>query len=155
MGQDTTVTILGSLSLVFTVATFVFFVLVIEWSRKLKRYRTLLTLTRASRGKFNISDFRHNLTYGGQIPLSEEQAIRIAESIPVDDSAWDSDDELTDDGIANANLRSDISQQSFQELRDRLVRNRIKGAIEEKTNIEQILNKTQNEGLLEKLRQQR
>lgn len=153
MGQDTTVTILGSLSLVFTVATFVFLVLVIEWSRKLKRYRTLLTLTRASRGKFNLADFRHNLTYGGQIPLSEEQAICIAENIPVDDSAWDSEDELTDDGIANANLRRDIAQQSFQELRDRLVRNRIKTAIQDKTNIEQILQNTENQDLLKKLQQ--
>lgn len=141
MSQDTTVEILGIIGLFVVFWDILFGILIWKQKGEWARYHTMLTLTRSTRGKFNLADFKHNLTNGGEIALSDEEAFRLASNTAVDQGPWDSEDELSDDIVSNEEIRNRISKEHNEKLRRRLQRKDVQKAVAEKGAIEAALEK--------------
>lgn len=148
--DNTTVGIIGGLGILVVIWDLIYTILLIKQSKRWKEHHTLITLTRSSRSGFVFRDFMHNLTYGGLVPLTDAEGMNELKEVPVDMGPWDSESELSNDQIVNAERRKQIHKEKSEKIRSRIKRGQVKDAIQRQTEIETALHRA---GLEDSLRQ--
>lgn len=149
--DNTTVGIIGGIGILVVIFDLIFAILIWKQRTRSNEHHTLITLTRSSRGKMNLADLMHNLTYGGMIPMTDQELIDLLKETPVDQGAWDSESELSEDVIANTERRRQIYKEQAERIRKRVQRGKIKAAIQRQSEIETALRRAGRTDLADQL----